>query len=227
MKNILIIEDDPAILMGLEAALIEDNYQITSESDGNKGCALALKSNFDLILLDVMLPNKNGLDICRELRQSKIDTPIIMLTCKKEEIDKVLGFETGADDYLTKPFSIIELKMRIKALLRRSGNNHNHAEENYMFDDYVVVFKKFDVYILDRPLGLSVKEFQILKFLIEREGEVISRDKLLDSIWGYDSYPSTRTVDNYILSLRKKIEPDPAKPKHLITIHTLGYKFIK
>ena len=227
MKNILIIEDDPAILMGLEASLVEDNYQITCECDGKKGCNLALKSTYDLILLDIMLPNKNGLDICRELRQNKIDTPVIMLTCKKEEIDKVLGFETGADDYLTKPFSIIELKMRIKALLRRTGNNHKQVDDNYIFDNYIVVFKKFDVYELDKPLGLSVKEFQILKFLIEREGEVVSRDTLLDSIWGYDSYPSTRTVDNNILSLRKKIEPDPSKPKHLITIHTLGYKFVK
>ncbi|MGA2298191.1 MAG: response regulator transcription factor [FCB group bacterium] len=226
MKNILIIEDDPVILMGLEASLEEENYKISSANDGNKGFEMALKSTADIIILDIMLPGKNGLDICRELRQKNVNTPILMLTSKKEEVDKVLGFETGADDYLTKPFSIAELKMRLKALLRRSAVPQKEID-NYIFENYELISKKFDVYKDNKPVGLSVKEFQILKYLIEREGEVISRDKLLDDIWGYDTYPTTRTVDNYILSIRKKIEPDPANPKHLITIHTLGYKFIK
>ncbi|MFC2130516.1 response regulator transcription factor [Bacteroidota bacterium] len=226
MKKILIVEDDPAILMGLETALTEENFEIISIDDGEKGYNYALKKNPDLIILDIMLPNKNGLDICRELRKKNIHTPILMLTSKKEEIDKVLGFETGADDYVTKPFSIMELKMRVKALLRRSDPPKKELEV-FEFSDITIDFKKHEVLKNNEPLNISAKELQILKYLIEREGEVVSRDKMLDDVWGYDNFPTTRTVDNYILSIRKKIEDDSTKPKHLITIHTVGYKFVK
>jgi len=226
MKSILIVEDDPAILMGLETALTEENYEIISIDNGEKGYNYALKKNPDLIILDIMLPNMNGLDICRELRRKNIQTPVMMLTSKKEEIDKVLGFETGADDYVTKPFSIMELKMRVKALLRRSDPPRKELDV-FEFSDITIDFKKHEVFKDNKPLSISAKELQIMKYLIEREGEVVSRDKMLDDVWGYDNFPTTRTVDNYILSIRKKIEDDSAEPKHLITIHTVGYKFVK
>lgn len=225
MATILIIEDDPAIAIGLEAGFKEENYNILLSEDGLQGYNIALNQNPDLILLDLMLPNLNGLEICRSLRQKQINTPIIMLTCKKEEIDKVLGFEIGADDYVTKPFSIMELKMRVRALLKRTLTSNNI--ESFQFADFKIDFKKMCLLKNGATLELTVKEFQILKYMIEHEGEVISRNSLLDNIWGYDSYPTTRTVDNYILSLRKKIETDAANPKHIITIHTLGYKFVK
>jgi len=226
MKSILIVEDDPAILMGLETALTEENYEIISIDNGEKGYNYALKKNPYLIILDIMLPNMNGLDICRELRRKNIQTPVMMLTSKKEEIDKVLGFETGADDYVTKPFSIMELKMRVKALLRRSDPPRKELDV-FEFSDITIDFKKHEVFKDNKPLSISAKELQIMKYLIEREGEVVSRDKMLDDVWGYDNFPTTRTVDNYILSIRKKIEDDSAEPKHLITIHTVGYKFVK
>lgn len=226
MTKILIIEDDPAILLGLLASLEEENYEILSEEDGQKGFDSAKKSNPDLLLLDLMLPNKNGLDICRELRREGYEFPILMLTSKKDEIDKVLGFETGADDYVTKPFGIMELKMRIKALLKRTGTPKQEPA-TYEFGDITVEYKKLEAFIDGEPIGLSAKEFQILKYFIEKEGEVVSRDTLLNDIWGYDSYPTTRTVDNYMLSIRKKIEDDPSNPKHILTIHTVGYKFVR
>lgn len=226
MKTIMIIEDDPAILLGLNTMLEEDNYKLISCSDGKDGFKQAKTIQPDLLILDIMLPNKNGLDICRDLRLEKYDFPILMLTSKKDEIDKVLGFEIGADDYVTKPFSLIELKMRIKAILRRTSKRQE-SKKNICFANIILETKKMDAIKNDIALGLSAKEFQILKYLAEREGEVVSRDNLLDDIWGYDNFPSTRTVDNYILNIRKKIEEDPSDPKHLITIHTVGYKFLK
>jgi DNA-binding response OmpR family regulator len=227
--KLLIVEDDPAIRMGLEDSLSEENYEIESSADGNDGFNKALNGNFDLLILDLMLPGKNGYDITRDLRKQNILTPIIMLTSKKEEVDKVLGFETGADDYLTKPFSINELKMRIKAVLRRAGaNNHtnNHIDE-LKFGDIEVKVTEHLVYKSGSLIDLSAKELSILIYLYENAGKVLSRDEMLDKIWGYESFPNTRTVDNYILSLRKKIEDDPSNPKHILTIHSLGYKFLK
>jgi DNA-binding response OmpR family regulator len=226
MKKILIVEDDPAILLGLQASLEEDNYELITASDGENGFQLAKSANPNLIILDIMLPSKSGLDICRDLRKLNINTPVLMLTAKKEEIDKVLGFETGADDYLTKPFSIMELRMRIKALLRRLEPEKREIE-SVDFGNLKINFKRLEASKNDEPLNLSAKEFQILKYFTEREGEIISRDMLLDDVWGYENYPTTRTVDNFILSLRKKIEDDPSQPKHILTIHTVGYKFIR
>jgi two-component system alkaline phosphatase synthesis response regulator PhoP len=175
-----------------------------------------------------MLPNKNGFEICRDLRANKIFTPILFLTSKKEEIDKIIGFETGGDDYLTKPFSITELKLRIKAILRRTSaleDSKESLEEIIRFGNYEMNLGKYDIFLENKPLGLSVKEFQFLKLLIDSRGKVISRDEILDKVWGYDNYPTTRTVDNYVLSLRKKIEPDPSNPIYLLTVPTVGYKF--
>jgi len=226
MKRILIIEDDPAILKGLQAGLEEEHYRILSESDGEKGYQLAQLENIDLIILDLMLPSKNGEDICKDLRHNGILIPIIMLTSKSDELNKVLGLELGADDYVTKPFSIRELKARIKAHLRRDATKKKEIDV-FSFADVHLDFKKQEASRGNTSLKLSAKEFEIMKLLIQYEGEVVSRDVLLTEIWGYEVFPTTRTVDNYILNLRKKIENDPANPKHLLTMHKSGYKFVK
>ncbi len=226
MKKILIIEDDPAILKGLQISLEEEHYKIYTEINGVKGFETAQKQLFDLIILDLMLPGMNGQEICKKLRNQSISTPIIMLTSKKEEADKVLGLELGADDYVTKPFSIRELIARIKALLRRT-QKENVSIEQFTFGKIHIDFQKQVLIKDDRPIKLSVREFEILRYFIEHEDQVVTRDMLLNDIWGYDIFPTTRTVDTFILNLRKKIEADPSNPKHLITIHKAGYKFLR
>lgn len=225
MKRILIIEDDPAILKGLQVALKEEHYEVQAESDGIFGYENARYHQFDLIILDLMLPGKNGQQICRDLRGEGIATPIIMLTSKKEEADKVLGLEIGADDYVTKPFSIPELKARIRAHLRR-GHLENEKKDIYRFGIVEIDFKKQIILRNNKPIKLSAKEYEILQYFIEREGEVITRDMLLNEVWGYDVFPTTRTIDTFILNLRKKIENDPSNPKHIITVHKSGYRFL-
>lgn len=226
MKKILIVEDDPAIRTGLNETLTTEGYLLTEAETGTKGFELASKNDFDLILLDLILPGKDGIEICKELRNNGVKTPIVMVTSRKEEIDKILGLEIGADDYVTKPFSIRELVARVKALIRRSTYEPGEMEE-VEFADIKINFKKQEMFKDHNPVRLSATEFRILHYFIYHESEVISRDKFLDEVWGYDSFPTTRTVDNYILSLRKKIEDDPANPKHLITIYKVGYKFLK
>jgi two-component system response regulator VicR len=173
-----------------------------------------------------MLPGLNGFEICKQLRMDGVKTPIIMLTGKGEEIDKVMGLEFGADDYVTKPFSVKELIARVKAVLRRQADIQTVLAEA-SFADVYVDFKKQEAKKGKKVLDLSAKEFQLLRYFAEREGQVISRNQLLDEVWGYEAMPTTRTVDNYILSLRKKIETNPSKPKHLVTVHTAGYKFVR
>jgi DNA-binding response OmpR family regulator len=226
MKRVLIIEDEPAILKGLEKSLTEEHYQVLSATDGEKGYQLAKKENVDIIILDLMLPGKNGQEVCRDLRKDGINTPILMLTSKKQEIDKVVGFESGADDYVTKPFSIRELHARVKALLRRGTELKKEIEE-FSFGEVEIDFKKQEAFKKKKLLRLSAKEFEILKYFVIHQGEVISRTKLLDDVWGFEFAPTTRSVDNYILSIRKQIEDNPSKPRHLLTIHTSGYKFVK
>ena len=226
MKKILVVEDDPAIRLALEAGLTEDNYDVLLASDGIDGLKQAKSPTLDLILLDINLPGKDGLEICGELRKDGINTLVMMLTSKSDEIDKVLGLEIGADDYVTKPFSMRELKARVKALLRRTQELKKGIEES-SFDNLHFDFKKQEAFKNKKPFKLSAKEFQIVKLFLEHEGQVLDRDKLLNEVWGYDVFPTTRTVDNYILSIRKKIEDDPGDPKHLLTVHTSGYKFVK
>jgi DNA-binding response OmpR family regulator len=226
MKKILIIEDDPAILTGLEASLEEDHYEVSSSSDGLEGYEKARIEQFDLIILDLKLPGKNGEDVCKDLRKEGVSTPILMLTSKIEEMDKVLGLELGADDYVTKPFSVRELLARIKALLRRNSVVRSEIEE-CSFGSIYINFKNQEAAKNKEPLELSTMEFKVLKYFLQREGEVIERTKLLDDVWGYDNFPSTRIVDNFVLYLRKKIEDDPSKPIHLKTVHGAGYKFLK
>ncbi len=225
MKRILIIEDDPAIVKGLQESLEDEHYNVITATDGKEGYEMAGRENPDLILLDLMLPTMNGQDICRKLREDGITVPILMLTSKREETDKVLGLELGADDYITKPCSLRELHARIKANLRRSEIIRKEVSI-YTFADLEIDFKKQKSLKKGKPIQFSTKEYEILHFFIQHDDEIVSRDMLLDEVWGYDVFPTTRTVDNYILNLRKKIEIDPTQPKHILTIHKSGYRFI-
>jgi len=226
MKKILIIEDDPATLAGLEETLKEEHFEVTGVLSGSLGYEKATTDKFDLIILDLILPDVNGLEICKNIRNKGVGIPILMLTSRKEEMDKVLGLELGADDYVTKPFSLKELVARVKALLRRQSELIKDIEE-YSFGDIHVNFKSYEMRKEDKDIQISSMELKILKYLVIHEGEVIERNKLLDEVWGYENFPSTRTVDNFILSLRKKIEDDPSEPKHLLTVFGAGYKFVK
>ncbi len=225
MTKILVIEDDKELLKGLIDNLTLEGYKVISAQDGERGLELVKKEHPDLIILDLMLPKLSGEEVCRTLREENNLTPIIMLTARGEESDKVKGLRLGADDYLTKPFSLLELFARIEAILRRVKKEKVEIEK-YQFEDIVVDFIHLEVKKRGEQIKLSPKEFFILKFLIEHKGEVIRRETLLREIWGYDVFPSTRTVDNFIARLRKKIEKDPEKPKHILTVHGIGYKFI-
>ena len=225
MYRILIIEDDPALVKGLSSVLIEEKHEVQTATNGTDGYNLALHGKHDLIILDLVLPGKDGLAVCRDLRAQNIRIPILMLTSRTEDVDKILGLEIGADDYVTKPFNVRELTARIKALLRRSEMIREHHEEEYNFGNIQVNFRTQEILKNGDLLQLSVKEYQILKYFIEHEGEVITREQFLNKVWGYSRYPTTRTVDNYILSLRKKIETEPSSPQHILTVPTAGYKF--
>ncbi|MFC1482130.1 response regulator transcription factor [Candidatus Neomarinimicrobiota bacterium] len=225
MPRILIIEDDPAIMKGLVESLAQEHYEVEQASDGKQGLELALGQGYDIIILDLILPIVNGEDICRAIRAAKNDTPILVLSSKTREMEKVLVLELGADDYLTKPFGMQELLARLRVLLRRRDKAQSQRE-CYEFGDVSIDCRKYELTRGELVVELSAREFSVLEYLINREGDVISRQQLLDEVWGYDSFPTTRTVDNYILALRKKIEVNPAEPKHLLTIHTVGYKFV-
>ncbi len=226
MKTILIVEDDTAIMRGLQDVLEKEHYTVLTASTGTRGLALGRNEHVDLIILDLGLPDINGEDVCKELRGAGVSTPIIMLTSKGMEMDKVLGLEMGADDYMTKPFGIRELLARIRALLRRKGGMVKDIEE-CTFGEVQVDFTRQETKRKGKPVKLSVREYAVLKFLVQHEGEVVTRDMLLNQVWGYDTFPTTRTVDNYILALRKKLEEDTANPQHIMTVHTAGYKFSK
>lgn len=226
MKKIFVVEDDVTIRKGLVESLQMENYEVSSTEHGDEAFTLIKSVKPDLIILDLMLPGKNGFEICRELRRHNIGTPIIMLTSKTEEVDKILGLEIGADDYVTKPFGIRELLARIKAHLRRTDIPHSGIDET-SFGNIHVNFKKHEAVKGKTQLTFSSMELKILKFFVEHDGEVISREVLLNSVWGFESFPTTRTVDNFILSIRKQIEDNPSEPKHLLTVHKAGYKFVK
>jgi DNA-binding response OmpR family regulator len=225
MSVILAIEDDPAILRGLADNLRFESYEVLTASDGQTGYALIHEKRPDLIILDLMLPKLSGYEICRKVRAEGIQTPILMLTARGEEADRVLGLDLGADDYVAKPFSIRELMARIRALLRRAQPPKALPDE-LRFDDVVVNFVSYEVHKAGRPLEMARKEFQLLRLLASRTGEVVARDELLNEVWGYENYPTTRTVDNHVAGLRAKIENEPGDPKHLKTVHGVGYKFV-
>lgn len=225
--KILLVEDEKGLILTLTDRLVSEGYVVTSADNGQIGYESALTNKFDLIILDVMLPKKNGYDICRDLRKNGIETPILMLTAKGEIIDKVLGLKLGADDYLTKPFEVIELLARIEALLRRHPQHTNqNVADTFRFGNISIDFKKAEVERGSVSIDLSAMEFKLLQFLIENRGDVHSRDRLLDAVWGYDAMPSTRTVDVHIAWLRQKLEENPKHPKYIQTVHGLGYKFI-
>jgi DNA-binding response OmpR family regulator len=226
MKTILIIEDDAAIVTGLEDALKAEHFNTLAAGTAEKGYTMAKRENIDLIILDLVLPDRNGEEVCKALRKDGVNTPILMLTSKKQEMDKVVGLEIGADDYVTKPFSIRELIARINALLRRKWEVVKDIEQ-YAFGDVVIDFKKQEAKKGKKTIKATVKELEILKYFIQHAGEVITRDMLLSDVWGYEHFPTTRTVDNFILALRNKFEDAPSKPKHLLTVHSAGYKFVK
>lgn len=223
--KILLVEDEAGLILTLTDRLTAEGFIVKSAADGESGFILALAEKFDLIILDVMLPRKNGYDVCRDLRQKGIETPILMLTAKGETIDKVLGLKLGADDYLTKPFEVIELTARIEALLRRAPKQSSNSVEVYNFGDVEIDFRRAEVLKNKCAVELSAMEFKLLQFFIEHRGAVHSRNQLLDEVWGYDSMPSTRTVDVHVAWLRQKLEDNPKYPQYIQTVHGFGYKF--
>lgn len=225
--KILLVEDEEGLILTLTDRLQSEGFEVVSAADGERGFELASSGDFNLIVLDVMLPEKNGYDVCRDLRRNGIETPVLMLTAKGETIDKVLGLKLGADDYLTKPFEVIELLARIEALLRRSpARAQNGTADVFRFGEAVVDFRRAEVYRDNKRVELSAMEFKLLQFLIENRGRVHSRNELLDEVWGYDAMPSTRTVDVHIAWLRQKLETNPKHPQFIQTVHGLGYKFV-
>jgi DNA-binding response OmpR family regulator len=225
MPTILVIEDEEAIAAPLIENLEFEGYTVLAAADGEGGLALARSGQADLILLDIMLPGLNGYEICRRLRQQRIGTPIIVLTARGEEADKVRGLDLGADDYLAKPVGILELLARIRAVLRRAAPREGAAiPEVLVFGRVRIDFARFEAAKEGRPVHLSPKEFGILRLLWERGGRAVSRTELLQQVWGYEVYPTTRTVDTHILDLRAKLEEDPAHPRHLLTVHGTGYR---
>ncbi|MBN1398929.1 MAG: response regulator transcription factor [Bacteroidetes bacterium] len=226
-KRILLIEDEKGLVLTLVDRLNSEGYIVASASDGESGERLAVEKQFDLILLDVMLPGKNGFDIVRDLRSHGISTPVLMLTARGQLNEKVVGLKLGADDYLTKPFEMLELLARIESLLRRP-NSIASAESNitlYKFGPFTVDFEKMEIKRKGQAIEFSSKEFQILRYFIEHPGVVLSRETILNDVWGYNSMPATRTVDTHIAWIRQKIEDNPKLPKFIITVHGFGYKF--
>jgi two-component system alkaline phosphatase synthesis response regulator PhoP len=226
-EKILIVEDEVDLVKGLKINLADEGYEVIWALNGEEGLRKSLEEKPDLIILDIMLPKMDGLEICRELRKKNIATPIIMLSAKGEEIDKVVGLEIGADDYLTKPFSIRELLARIKAQFRREQRSRNSITGVYQLEDIEIDLDRFVIRKNGNETDLTSLEVEILKYLIDHKGEVVKRDDLLDNVWGYESYPSTRTIDNHILKLRKKIEKDQARPRHILSVYGEGYRFME
>jgi two-component system alkaline phosphatase synthesis response regulator PhoP len=223
-KRVLVVEDDEAMAVALRDGFDYEGFEVTVARDGESGLKQARTTSPGLIILDVMLPKKSGLDICKQLRAEGNDVPIIMLTARGQEIDKVLGLKLGADDYITKPFSFLELMARVEAVLRRAGGPQQRLE-SYSFGDVIINFKSCQATKDGKPVELSPRELELMRFFVEHRGEVVNRDQLLDSVWGYDNMPFTRTVDMHIAKLRKKIEDKPNDPKFIVTVHRLGYKF--
>jgi two-component system alkaline phosphatase synthesis response regulator PhoP len=222
---VLLVEDEPGLVMTLTDRLKSEGYDVESASDGPSGLDRATRERWDVILLDVMLPGANGFDVCRDLRQRGVTTPVIMLTARGQVVDRVLGLKLGADDYLTKPFDLMELSARIEVQLRRA-TAASTGPRQYRFGDIDVDFRKAEVSRQGTPLELSAREYLLLKYLIEHREATITRDQLLNEVWGYHAMPSTRTVDVHVAWLRQKIEPNPKHPQYLLTVHGMGYKFV-
>lgn len=225
MSRILILEDDLAILRGLVDNLQFESHEVLTATDGPAGYRLAHEKAPDLIVLDLMLPGMSGYEICRKLREDKVSTPILILTARGEEADRVLGLDLGADDYMAKPFSVRELLARVRALLRRRSATSRLPEE-LSFEDVHVDFRRYEARKGRKNLEMTRKEFGVLRLLASRPGEVLTRDDLLTEVWGYENTPTTRTVDNHLSLIRTKLEVNPAHPRHFLTVHGVGYKFV-
>lgn len=222
--KILIVEDDASLRLGLEQGFLSDGHAVDTAADGEEGLRMALTGGSDLIVLDLMLPKIDGFEILRRIRADRLETPVIVLTARGEEEDRIAGFEYGADDYVVKPFSVRELLLRVQAVLRRAAES-GPLKGEVTIGDAVVDFKGYQIRRGKKKIGLSRREAEMLRLFVENPGEAISRQRFLESVWGYQSYPTTRTVDMHVLKLRQKIESDPENPRHFVTVHGVGYKF--
>ncbi len=224
--RVLLVEDEAGVRITLRDRLVSEGYEVTAVGTGDEGAHAGLNGQFDVILLDVMLPGKSGFDVCRDLRQAGVNTPVLMLTARGQTVDKVLGLKLGADDYVTKPFEMIELLARVEALIRRNVASSSASGSAYQFGDVRVDFRRTVVTRGGEPVTVSAKEFQLLRYFVEHRDETLSRDVLLHEVWGYESTPSTRTVDVHVAWLRQKLEEDQRNPKWIVTLHGMGYKFM-
>jgi two-component system, OmpR family, alkaline phosphatase synthesis response regulator PhoP len=227
VTRLLLVEDEPGLVLTLTDRLTAEGYAVTSAGDGDEAIAEGTRAPYDVIVLDVMLPGRDGFDVCRTLRERGVRTPILMLTARGQLVDRVVGLKLGADDYLVKPFEMAELLARLEALLRRAAMPARTAgAERYRFGDVQVDFRRVDVTRSGVPVELSALEFKLLRYFVEHRGATLSRDELLNEVWGYDAMPSTRTVDVHIAWLRQKLEDNPRHPQFILTVHGLGYKFV-
>jgi two-component system alkaline phosphatase synthesis response regulator PhoP len=226
-RRVLLVEDEPGLVLTLTDRLRSEGYEVEAAGDGAAGLERAMRERWDVILLDVMLPGASGFDVCRDLRQRGVQTPIIMLTARGQVVDRVLGLKLGADDYLTKPFDMMELSARIEVQLRRRTTAESPGSATqYRFGEVMIDYRKAEVTRAGKPLDVSAREFLLLKYFVEHREATLSRDELLNEVWGYHSMPSTRTVDVHVAWLRQKVEPNPRHPQYILTVHGLGYKFV-
>jgi two-component system, OmpR family, alkaline phosphatase synthesis response regulator PhoP len=225
METVLIIEDDPAITIGLKKNLKYEGYEVMTVADGQRGLEMAVDKRPDLIVLDVMLPNMSGFEVCKTLKKNEVDIPIIIISAKDQEIDKIMGLDLGADDYMTKPFSVRELVARINAVLRRK-KRYERDIDAFQFGDVAVDFIARTVTKAMKPLDLSPREFDLLAYFIKHPNQVLERRQILNKVWGYDYYGTARTIDNFVTKLRQKVEPDAERPIYLMTVRGIGYKFV-
>lgn len=224
--RILLVEDEPSLLLTLGDRLTSEGYTVDTAEDGESALELVGGAVYDLVILDIMLPRKNGLDVCRDLRQRGFEMPVLMLTARSQVVDKVVGLKLGADDYLTKPFDSMELLARVEALLRRARTPVQAAAGRFTFGDVEVDFRRSEALKGGQPVDLSALEWKLLVYFIEHRDTVLARDQLLDEVWGYDATPQTRTVDVHVAGLRQKLEEQPSRPRHIVTVHGRGYKFV-
>ncbi len=230
-RRILLVEDEPSLVLTLSDRLVSEGYEVETAGDGEEGLSKALEGSFDLILLDVMLPGIDGFEVCRELRARSVQIPIVMLTARGQVVDRVVGLKLGADDYVTKPFEMIELLARMEALFRRArapvtlAAGAGAAAGTHVFGDVRVDFRSGEVFRGGAPVALSAMELKLLTYFIQNRGALVTRDELLDKVWGYDAMPTTRTVDVHVAALRQKLEENPSRPQHILTVHRRGYRF--
>ncbi len=230
-RRILLVEDEPSLVLTLSDRLVSEGYEVETAGDGEEGLSKALEGSFDLILLDVMLPGRDGFEVCRELRARGVEIPIVMLTARGQVVDRVVGLKLGADDYVTKPFEMAELLARMEAVFRRArtpaamSGGAGPGVGTCAFGDVRVDFRQVQVFRDGAPVALSALEFKLLAYFIQHRGGLLTRDELLDKVWGYDAMPTTRTVDVHVASLRQKLEKNPSRPEYILTVHRRGYRF--